>query len=162
MSRMMGKLISPGRSASTSHGPTEIIWCTAGVSGMWAPASRAIFGLHTPQAMTTVSASIRPWFVSTARIRPSTTSRPVTSTLGTVVRAPRWTARSRMSVPARRLSTTPTVGNHAAPMMTSVSRNGTRSATSSGGTSSAGMPQAFALLIRRRSSSMRSSVRATS
>jgi hypothetical protein len=123
---------------------------------------RAILGLQTPQAMTTVSASMRPWVVSTARMRPSTTSMPVTSTFGTVVRAPFSTARSRMMVPARRLSTTPTVGNQAAPMMTLGSRNGTFSTTCSGVTSSAGMPQALALLIRRRSSSMRSSVRATS
>ena len=38
MSRTIGKEISPGREASTSHGPTEIIWCTAGVSGIFAPA----------------------------------------------------------------------------------------------------------------------------
>ena len=38
MSRMIGKEISPGRSASCGIGPTEIIWCTAGVSGIAAPA----------------------------------------------------------------------------------------------------------------------------
>ena len=30
-------------------GPTSIIWCTAGVSGIDAPAIRAIRGLQTPQ-----------------------------------------------------------------------------------------------------------------
>ena len=39
-------------------GPMSIIWCTAGVSGMSAPASRAMRGLQTPQQMTTRSASI--------------------------------------------------------------------------------------------------------
>ena len=44
----------------------------------------------------------------------------------------------------------------------SVSRKGTFSFTNSGETSSASMPQALAEDIRRRSSSIRSSVRATS
>ena len=40
MSRTIGNEISPGRSASCGIGPTEIIWCTAGVSGIDAPAIR--------------------------------------------------------------------------------------------------------------------------
>ena len=36
----------------------SIIWWTAGVSGIDAPAIFAIRGLQTPQAMTTTSASI--------------------------------------------------------------------------------------------------------
>ena len=162
MSRTIGKLISPGCSASTGYGPAEIIWCTAGVSGMCAPAMRASFGLHTPQAMTTVSASMRPPVVSTALMCPSTTSMPVTSTPEQTVSTPFSWARSRMIVPARRESTTPTLGVQKAPTMTSLSRNGTFSCTKSGLTSSASMPHAFALDMRRRSSSMRSSVRATS
>ena len=47
-------------------------------------------------------------------------------------------------------------------MIWSLSRNGTFSCTNSGETSSASMPQALAEDIRRRSSSIRSSVRATS
>lgn len=47
-------------------------------------------------------------------------------------------------------------------MMSSVSMKGTFSFTCSGPTSSASMPQALALDMRRRSSSMRSSVRAIS
>ena len=47
-------------------------------------------------------------------------------------------------------------------MIWSGSRNGTFSTTNSGSTSSASMPHALALDIRRRSSSIRSSVRATS
>ena len=47
-------------------------------------------------------------------------------------------------------------------MIWSASRKGTFSTTNSGETSSASMPHAFALDIRRRSSSIRSSVRATS
>ena len=46
-------------SAKSGTGPTLIIWWTAGVSGIEAPAIRAIRGLHTPQAMTTVSACDR-------------------------------------------------------------------------------------------------------
>ena len=67
MSRTIGKEISPSRSASCGHGPTLIIWCTAGVSGMLTPAMSPIFGLHTPQAITTYSASMSPWSVRTLR-----------------------------------------------------------------------------------------------
>ena len=67
-----------------------------------------------------------------------------------------------MIVPARSESTTPTAGVQNAPMICAGSRNGTFSTTCSGVTSSASMPQAFADDIRRRSSSIRSSVRATS
>ncbi len=166
MSRTIGNRISPVVSprspASTGTGPTLIIWCTAGVSGMWAPAIPASFGLHTPQAMTTASASMSPWSVRTRRIRPSSTSIPVTSIVGTTVSAPSSMACSRISVPARSESTTPTEGVQKPPTITLGSRNGTRSATCSGVTSSDSMPHALADDIRRRSSSMRSSVRATS
>src|SRR5437016_5442775 len=37
MSRMMGYLISPTVSAKSGTGPTLIIWCTAGLSGIEAP-----------------------------------------------------------------------------------------------------------------------------
>ena len=69
MSRTIGKEISPSAPASCGQGPTEIIWCTAGVSGIAAPAIRAILGLHTPQAMTTVSASMSPPVVRTRAMR---------------------------------------------------------------------------------------------
>ena len=95
-------------------------------------------------------------------MRPSVTSRSVTSTFGTTVSTPFSSARSRMIVPARSESTTPTPGCQKAPMIWSLSRNGTFSWTNSGLTSSASIPQAFAEDIRRRSSSIRSSVRATS
>ena len=65
-------------------------------------------------------------------------------------------ARSRMIVPARSESTTPTPGVQNAPMNWSSSMKGTFSLTNAGETSSASMPQAFALDIRRRSSSIRS------
>ena len=162
MSRTIGNEISPSCPASCGQGPTLIIWCTAGVSGMLMPAMSPILGLHTPQAMTTASASIRPLSVSTAVIRPSWTSSPVTSAFGTTVSASSSRARSRMIVPARRESTTPTPGCQKAPMIRSLSRNGTFSWTNSGLTSSPSMPQALAEDIRRRSSSIRSSVRATS
>ncbi len=162
MSRTIGNEISPSFSASTSTGPTLIIWCTAGVSGMCAPAIRASFGLQTPQAITTVSASMSPPLVRTRRIAPFSTSMPITSTVGTTVNAPDSIARSRMMVPARSESTTPTDGVQNAPMIWSGSRNGTFSTTCSGVTSSDSMPQMRAEDMRRRSSSMRSSVRATS
>ena len=88
----------------------SIIWWTAGVSGIDAPAIRAIRGLQTPQATTTVSVSMSPWFVRTRRTRPNSTSTPVTSTLPATVSAPRSWAFWRMSVPAWRLSTIPTPG----------------------------------------------------
>ncbi len=162
MSRMIGNEISPSCSASCGTGPTEIIWCTAGVSGMEAPAIAASLGLHTPQAMTTVSVSMSPPVVRTLRIRPCSTSSPVTSTVGTTVRASRAIAASRISVPARSESTTPTDGVQNAPRILSLSRKGTFATTSSVLTSSASIPHARAEDIRRRSSSMRSSVRATS
>ena len=65
MSRTIGKLISPVPPASCGQGPTLIIWCTAGTSGMLTPAMSPIFGLHTPQAMTTYSASMSPLSVRT-------------------------------------------------------------------------------------------------
>ena len=77
---------------------------------MCTPAIRASFGLHTPQAMTTVSVSMSPPLVRTAVIRPSSTVMPVTSTLATTVSASISCARSRMIVPARSESTTPTLG----------------------------------------------------
>ena len=42
-----------GGMGTSMIGPTLIIWCTAGVSGIVAPAIRAIRGLQTPQAMKT-------------------------------------------------------------------------------------------------------------
>ncbi len=68
----------------------------------------------------------------------------MTSTVGTTVSAPVSSARSRMIVPARSESTTPTPGVQNAPMIWSGSRNGTFSCTNSGVTSSASMPQALA------------------
>ena len=162
MSRTIGNEISPGRSASCGIGPTLIIWCTAGVSGMCAPAIAAIRGLQTPQATTTVSVSMSPPSVRTRQMRPCSTSRPVTSTVETTCSAPSSRARSRMMVPARKESTTPTDGVQNAPTIASGSRNGTRSTTCSGVTSSDSMPHARADDIRRRSSSIRASVRATS
>ena len=91
-------------------GPTSIIWWTAGVSGMVAPAIAAMRGLHTPHAMTRCSVSIRPRSVTTARIAPPSTSMLSTSVLGRTVRASRACAFSRMMVPARRESTTVTPG----------------------------------------------------
>ena len=88
----------------------SIIWWTAGVSGIDAPAIRAIRGLQTPQAMTTTSVSMSPWSVRTPRTWPSSTSMPVTSTLAATVSAPSSCAFWRMSVPAWSESTMPTPG----------------------------------------------------
>ena len=67
MSRTIGNSITPFVSLKCGTGPTSIIWCTAGVSGIDAPAMRAIFGAHTPQAMTTiVSVAMSPFEVRIA------------------------------------------------------------------------------------------------
>ena len=78
----------------------SIIWWTAGVSGIDAPAIRAIRGLQMPQAMTTTSVSMSPRVGADAR-RPARppTSMPVTSTPAATVSAPRSCAFWRMSVP---------------------------------------------------------------
>ncbi len=137
-------------------------WCTAGVSGIDAPAMRATRGLQTPQAMKTTSASMSPAVVRTRRMRPFSTSSPVTSAF-TVERPPCSCAYSRISVPARSGSTTETPGVYQPPRITSGFTNGTRSTTPSGVSSSVpGSPQEVAEETRRFSSSSRSSVRATS
>ena len=110
MSRTIGNSIARELCSNRGTGPTSIIWCTIGTSGMCAPAIRAISGLHTPQAITTVSASIVPFVVSTRRIRRPSTPRPSTSVLASTLSAPAPTALSRMIVPARSESTTPTPG----------------------------------------------------
>ena len=82
MSRMIGKAISVSVCSRSGIGPTVIIWCTAGVSGIAAPAIRAIRGLQTPQQTKTYSVSIVPLSVCTRRTRPFSTSIPITSVLG--------------------------------------------------------------------------------
>ena len=110
MSRTMGYSMLALASAKRGTGPMSIIWCTAGVSGIAAPAMRASRGLQTPQAITTYSASTSPRVVRTRRTRPSSTSMPSTSVLAETVSAPDACASSRMSVPARSESTTETLG----------------------------------------------------
>ena len=53
MSRTIGYSMCRVELAKRGTGPMSIIWCTAGVSGIDAPAIRAIAGLQTPQAITT-------------------------------------------------------------------------------------------------------------
>jgi len=103
-----------------------------------------------PQAITTVSASTSPESVRTRRMRPSTTSNPRISTPARTVRAPISWARSRMIVPARNESTTPTVGVWKPPRITDGSRKGTSSATRAGLTSSDSIPHDFDDASRRR------------
>ena len=110
MSRTIGKATSVPLSTSTSIGPTSAIWWTAGVRGIVAPAMAATRGLHTPQAMTTWSASIRPLSVTTAVTAPSTTSMSRTSVLASTVSTPLSIASWRISVPACSESTTDTLG----------------------------------------------------
>ncbi len=117
-SRMIGNSISPTLSANIGTGPTSIIWCTAGVSGIDAPAIAAIRGLHTPHATTTTSVRMSPRSVRTPAIRPRSTSMPVTSLLAEIVSAPVAWPCSRISVPARSESTTPTPGVWKPPRMT--------------------------------------------
>ena len=110
MSRTIGNSIAFVEASKRGTGPTSIIWCTAGVSGMCEPAMRAMRGLHTPHAITSVSASMSPRVVRSRRTRPSSTSMPSTSVFGKTESAPCACAASRISVPARSESTTPTVG----------------------------------------------------
>ncbi len=110
MSRTIGYSIADLASAKRGTGPMSIIWCTAGVSGIVAPAISASSGLQTPHAIATTSASTSPAVVRTRRTRPRSTSMPVTSTLATTSSAPALWASSRISVPARSESTTPTPG----------------------------------------------------
>ena len=112
--------------------------------------------------MTTVSASMSPRSVRTRWMRPPWVSMPTISTPACTASAPISCARSRMIVPARSESTTPTLGVWKPPMMTDGSRNGTSSCTRAGSTSSDSMPHALDEAMRRRSSCMRASVRATS
>ena len=155
-------MISPTVSASIGTGPTLIIWWTAGVSGIAAPAISASRGLQTPAAMTTTSASKSPLSVRTRVTLPSSTSMPVTSVIGARVSAPSAWARSRMIVPARSESTTPIPGVEKPPRMMSALMYGTIALICSGVTSSDSMPHERDDAIRRLSSSIRSGVRATS
>ena len=108
-------------SANSGTGPTLIIWWTAGVSGIDAPAIRAIRGLQTPQAMTTVSARdvalVGP-DAADAAVDDVDARRPRCPTRS--VSAPISVARSRMIVPARSESTTPTPGVWKPPRMIEV------------------------------------------
>src|SRR5580693_7604840 len=125
-------------------------------------------GLHTPHQTTQMLVSISPAVVRTEVIfgrpfRPwPVVSIPSTSAPASTWSAPDRCASSRISVPARSESTTPTVGKCAPPRITDSSRYGTSFATSAGETIWAGMPQALAAVQRRRSSSIRAWVRATS
>ena len=111
--------------------------------------------LQTPHAMKTTSASM-PAVVRTRRMRPFSTSSPVTSAF-TVERPPCSCAYSRISVPARSGSTTETPGVYQPPRITSGFTNGTRSTTPSGVSSSVpGSPHEVAEETRRFSSSSRS------
>ena len=81
---------------------------------MLAPAIAAMRGLHTPQAIATVSHSIRPLSVTTAvtLVTPSTVSVSMscTSVLANTCSAPASTASSRISVPICSESTHDTDG----------------------------------------------------
>ena len=111
MSRTIGNSMPSVVSANRGVGPMSIIWCTAGVSGIDAPAMRASFGLQTPQAMTTTSASMSPRGRAHARARVRPRRRCRAPRCSRRPRAgPTPGPRSRMIVPARRESTTPTDG----------------------------------------------------
>ena len=115
-------------SANSGIGPTLIIWCTIGVSGIRAPAIRASRGLHTPQQITQTPVSMSPAVVRTAvtRGRPRSSvpsvSMPSTSAPASTCSTPDRCASSRISVPARSESTTPTVGKYPPPRITDSSR----------------------------------------
>ncbi len=122
VSRTIGYPISPVVPSNSAMGPTLIIWCTIGVSGIRAPAIRAIRGLHTPQQMAATPVSMSPWLVRTALTAPPSVPIPSTSAPASTRSAPDCCACSRIRVPARSESTTPTVGKCAPPRMTDSSR----------------------------------------
>ena len=62
MSRTIGYSIIPVVSANRGAGPMSIIWWTIGVSGIEAPAIRAILGLQAPQAITIGRRRNRLWW----------------------------------------------------------------------------------------------------
>src|SRR6266702_2922866 len=152
ISRTIGYEISPGVSVNSGIGPTLIIWCTIGVSASLAPAMRAMRGLHTPQQITQLPVSMSPCVVRTAvtrgRIPSAAVSMPSTSVLASTRSAPDCWACSRMRVPARSESTTPTAGKCAPPRITDSSRNGTSLDTSAGVITWPAMTHAFAALHR--------------
>jgi hypothetical protein len=149
-------------SANLGAGPMSIIWWIIGVSGMLAPAIRAIRGLQAPHATTTRSASMSPRVVRTRLTRPCSTSNPSTSVFAATV-IPASIARSRMIVPARSESTTPAPGVKNPPRISVSLMYGTSSLTSSGVSSETGsIPHTVADAIRRVSSCIRSSFRAIS
>jgi len=96
--------------ANRPIGPTLIIWCTAGVSASRAPASAATLVDHTPQQITTFSVAISPLLVTTPVTRSPTVVMSSTSAPESTLSAPDAWACSRIRVPARSESTTPTVG----------------------------------------------------
>ena len=110
MSRTIGNSITPFVSLKCGTGPTSIIWWTAGVSGIDAPAIRAIRGLQTPQQTTMISAAMSPRDVRSPVTRPFSTSTPSTSVFANTVSAPTSCAFSRAIVPKRSESTMPTPG----------------------------------------------------
>jgi len=59
----------PDVPSNRAMGPTLIIWCTTGVSGIRAPAMAAMRGLHTPQQTAQTPVWMSPWVVRTARTR---------------------------------------------------------------------------------------------
>ena len=163
MSRTIGNAISAVVPSNQGTGATSIIWWTAGVSGIAAPAIRASLGLQTPQAITIVSASTSPAVVRTRRTCPCSTSIPTTSTSAATDSRPLSIARSRISSPARIGSTIPTEGVQKPPSSTVASTYGTSLSISSGVIiDTASTPHDAADDIRRQSSCIRSSVRATS
>ncbi len=85
-----------------------------------------------------------------------------TSVFGVTVRAPFDIALSRIKVPACSESTTDTLGVNQPPTRISSLMKGTFSLTSAGVIMNDSMPHALADVIRRRNSSIRASVLATS
>ena len=84
--------------ANRGTGPMSIIWWTIGVSGIEAPAIRAIRGLQAPQAITTRSASMSPRVVRTRVTRPLLDVDPEHLGVGRRPSSPPAAARSRMIV----------------------------------------------------------------
>ena len=95
--------------ATPGSGVVVVYWWASGWSGTVIPTIAPINGPQMPAAQTTMSASISPWSVTTARTRPSSVRIPVTVWLARN-RAPPSVARRACASETRTALARPSVG----------------------------------------------------
>ena len=135
-------------------------WCWTETSGTLTPARAASARVHCPAHSTTFSQAIRPAEVSTARTRPSSSSKPVTATpsrkVTPAMRAPlasAWVMSEGLAWPS--------VGRNAAPTTSSTVIGGHSSCASCGESRCISRPKEWAVVAWRRTSVQRSGVQAS-